>query len=314
MKKIILTLVAAALIPPAAAQTVMSRGRAPTPTPPTPLPESAGKQADEQAAGDYAPMDRTTFGGQIQPAWNSASTREGAAVFRECGDCTYKVRTRQFMTTTVILPDHVTIEKADVGDRTAFRAKVRGRNLLAIRPVGAGVDTNINVYTTFGDVFSLYVRAEGFNSQHVPDLRVRILADRNGMIEGWKRQKKEGEKEDGDKEKTAPRLSPDRRSDSTTLGKNLPFDPSKLHGWGNYKLWGNDELRPYIVFRDDHFTYIQYGDRWNEIELPTAYVVFDGIDELVNTRVMGRTLVVESTAPLISLKSGEKFLCLEYRG
>ena len=32
------------------------------------------------------------------------------------------------------------------------------------------------------------------------------------------------------------------------------FDPSTLRGWGQYGLWGDDDLRPETVFRDDHFT------------------------------------------------------------
>jgi hypothetical protein len=92
------------------------------------------------------------------------------------------------------------------------------------------------------------------------------------------------------------------------------FDPNKLRGWGDYDLWGDDELRPITVFRDDYFTYIRFGDRWKDLELPTAYVVVDGVDELVNTRIQGHTFIVESTQPLISLKSGMKFLCIEYEG
>ena len=54
---------------------------------------------------------------------------------------------------------------------------------------------------------------------------------------------------------------------------------------------GDKNLKPEQVYRDDNFTYIQYGDKWNDIELPTAYVVVDDIDELVNTRVIGTTFV-----------------------
>ncbi|WP_417844401.1 TrbG/VirB9 family P-type conjugative transfer protein [Thalassospira sp.] len=92
------------------------------------------------------------------------------------------------------------------------------------------------------------------------------------------------------------------------------FDPNKLRGWGDYDLWGDDELRPVTVFRDDYFTYIRFGDRWKDLELPTAYVVVDGVDELVNTRIQGHTYIIESTQRLISLKSGKKFLCIEYEG
>ncbi|QFT29524.1 Conjugal transfer protein [Labrenzia sp. THAF82] len=96
--------------------------------------------------------------------------------------------------------------------------------------------------------------------------------------------------------------------------KTARFDPASLRGWDDYKLWGDNSLRPEQVFRDDNFTYIQFGDKWNDLELPTAYVVVDGIDELVNTRVQGTTFIVESTHRLITLKSGQSFLCIQYKG
>ncbi|WP_413208535.1 TrbG/VirB9 family P-type conjugative transfer protein [Rhodospirillum sp. A1_3_36] len=88
-----------------------------------------------------------------------------------------------------------------------------------------------------------------------------------------------------------------------------------MRGWGDYSLWGSDNtLKPRTVYRDDYFTYIKFGDRWKDIELPTAYVVVDEIDELVNTRVDGDTFIVESTRPLITLKSGASYLCIRYDG
>ena len=94
------------------------------------------------------------------------------------------------------------------------------------------------------------------------------------------------------------------------------FDPNALRGWGHYSLWGNwpEDQKPETVFRDDEFTYIRFGDRWKDIELPTAYVVVDGVDELVNTRVQGQTYIIESTRKLISLKSGQTYLCVKYEG
>ena len=44
------------------------------------------------------------------------------------------------------------------------------------------------------------------------------------------------------------------------------------------------------------------------------YVVVDEIDELVNTRVQGQTYIIESTRPLITLKSGQSYLCIKYTG
>ena len=96
---------------------------------------------------------------------------------------------------------------------------------------------------------------------------------------------------------------------------NVEFDPAKLRGFDQYEMWGDDDtLVPERVYRDDHFTYIDFGDKWKDMELPVAYVVVDDIDETVNTRVQGRVYIVESTRELITLKSGKSFLCIKYKG
>ena len=68
------------------------------------------------------------------------------------------------------------------------------------------------------------------------------------------------------------------------------------------------------MFRDNRFTYIRFGDRFESLELPTAYLVKDEIDELVNTHLKGTTLVVEAVGRMITLKSGTQYLCIEYVG
>lgn len=317
----LVTLFFSCVVPPLSAETVMT-------VPPKPkiaftepvkteeipgISEQTLKQAKEQENGDYTDMVRTSnSGGQIQTAWDKTSPREGSHVYRECGDCVYKVRTREFMTTTIVLPSHLEVKSADLGDNTGFKVEVRGQNILAVRPTTYGIDTNLNVYTTTGEVYAFYVRAEGFNSKNVPDLLVKIIGEPVTMVEGWRRQQKVKESSDADIVKAVKDLKkPEEPSDFI---RKIEFNPAKLHGFNNYKLWGDEELKPAVVFRDDQFTYLQFDDRWDSLELPTAYVVIDKIDEMVNTRIEGNTYIIESTAKLISLKSGEKYLCIEYKG
>jgi len=99
--------------------------------------------------------------------------------------------------------------------------------------------------------------------------------------------------------------------------KTIEFDPSKLHGFNDYDLWGEnwrDRQKPIAVYRDDHFTYIHFGENYKYLSYPVAYVVVDDKDQTVNTRVQGTTLVVESVKPLIRLVVGESYLCLLYTG
>lgn len=300
-----------------------------------PMPDGAVEQADRQREGDFGPMLRPGLpGGQIQEAFSYSESSAGVHDFLRCDGCVYKVRTRELMITTLVLPEPVAT--VDLGDPAGFAAQLRGETMVALRPHGAGLDTSVTVHGSDGGLYAFYVRSEGFNSRNVPDLVVRVRDP--SQFAGLDTAGPGGEDAVDDRETGAPAggrgsgggvgnagddgLSPlaARAGRELLAGgggegdfvETVAFDPGKLHGWSDYRLWGDDELAPEVVFRDDRFTYLQYGPRWAGLDLPTAYVVVDDVDELVNTRVRGRTYIVESTARLISLKSGARFLCIEY--
>jgi ComB9 competence protein len=292
------------------------------------VPQSVVDQAKDQAQGNFTTMKRATVGGQVQEVWDQATNTNGVFRFQYCKHCTYKARLREHMVTVIELPSGETIDKADVGDRATFQVQIRDPNRLAIRPTGFGIDTNLIVYGKSGAIYPIYLRAESFNSVNIPDLLVRIEGTISNKKPGSNLiDQKDKTPPSGDGEAKAPPLqidavaglkSPDFARAEGEFVQEVPFDPDTLRGWGDYKLWsggsGGADLKPETVFRDDYFTYIRFGEAWKDIELPTAYVVIDGIDELVNTRIQGRTYIIESTQRLITLKSGESFLCIEYAG
>lgn len=296
-----------------------------------PLPDSAVEQADRQRDGDFGPMLRQGLpGGQIQEAFSYSDSSAGVHDFVRCDGCVYKVRTRELMITTLVLPEPVAT--VDLGDPAGFAAQLRGETMVALRPNGAGLDTSVTVHGSDGGLYAFYVRSEGFNSRNVPDLVVQVRDP--SLFAGLDTAGPGGGAPVDDRERSGgavPAGGADGVDDEISAlaaraGRELlaggggegdfvetvAFDPGKLHGWSDYRLWGDDELAPEVVFRDDRFTYLQYGPRWAGLDLPTAYAVVDDVDELVNTRVQGRTYIVESTARLISLKSGARFLCVEY--
>lgn len=286
---------------------------------PPPIPEDVLQQAAQQRAGDYGLLKRPAMAsGMIQEAWNEAYEGQGVRERLECGTCVYKVRTREFMVTALQFPQGVEISQADLGDETAFDMKQRAANTLVVMPKASGVDSSMQVYAKDGRIFSFYLRAEGINSNQVPDLLYKIIGQRDYRPtmktffsdDVAAKDKALAETDDLSKKVVAPIDIEDPKD----FIKEAKYDPSKLRGWNDYKLFGDEELRPLTVFRDDYFTYIQFGDKWPELELPTAYVVHDDYDELVNTRTQNTMYIVESTARLITLKSGKKYLCIEYRG
>ena len=316
-----LALILLLLLPvPSTGQTVLNEAPA--------KPGEERAQADEGAQPEHTGAETPTGGtitypdlhqpgrisadtATIQRAWDSAPEPAGVAEYRFCPACVYRVRTRELMVTTIVLPAGREIEQIDLGDPVGFEAQPRSGNMVAIRPRSFGIDTNMNVYTDRG-VMTFYLRAEGFDSAHVPDLVVKIGPDM--ALANAVEDPPSGIVPEAASLAGAGTPPGRRKAVVSAWSGESGFDPAKLRGWGDYRLRGDAGLRPETVFRDDHFTYIHFGDKWPDIELPVAFVVIDGIDETVNTRVMGRTLVVESTAPVISLKSGESFLCVEYTG
>lgn len=315
----------------------------PTPAPQVPVtavpvPDSMLRQAAEQAEGKFTAMKRGAVGGQVQEAWDSDKAK-GTFKAQLCNDCEYKVRLREYMVSLIELPTGEQIDTWDNGDTENFEVVKRGDRRLAVRPQGFGIDTNIIVYGKSGQTYPFYLRTESINSRNVPDLQfkieghVRIVKPAPLASEADPaRENTESDPADpisaapskprgqtSSKAPTAAALAEAAKAVTSSQKKpdfvqNAAFNPDKLRGWGNYSLRGSNELKPETVFRDDYFTYIRFGGKWKDIELPTAYVVVDGIDETVNTRVNGTTLVVESTQRLITLKSGLSFICIEYRG
>ncbi len=292
-----------------------------------PVTDDMVQDAEENAAGLYPTMLRTGVGGQIQKAWNTSEDRDGVHKFRLCSDCIYKIRTREYMSTTVLLPTDAVIIDADIGDNKTFEVKVKARNMLSIKPATYGVDTNLNVYTRSGAIYPFYIRSESFNSVHVPDLLVKILGEEtrskinvavnlasSSPSQASDVKNQQQDKDGSEKAKVIADIS-GRKITTNDFVEHAPADPAELHGWDDYKLWGNTEkFKPNLVARNKTATYLYYGDKWDQVELPTAYVVVNGIDEVVNTRIEGSTYVIEATADLISLKLGEDYMCIEYTG
>ncbi|MAO55947.1 MAG: hypothetical protein CMM61_09625 [Rhodospirillaceae bacterium] len=287
------------------------------------VPPSVVQQTKEQLNGHFGSLDRPRSTGQVQRAWDAA--KPSAAVYETdlCDGCTYKVRLREFAVTLVELPEGETISDIDVGDKANFVAKQRGENRFILKPGKVGIDTTAIVYGKSGRVYPFYIRAEAFNSKNLPDVVVRIkgrvTVPDDPAVDGFTTKGK------GESGKLPPMAVPaadaveglKNGSPKTKNGDfvaSADFDPNALRGWGEYELSGSEELTPETVFRDDQFTYVRFGKKWRTVELPTAYVVVDGIDELVNTRVQGETYIIESTRALITLKSGQSFLCIRFKG
>ncbi|NVK20552.1 MAG: TrbG/VirB9 family P-type conjugative transfer protein [Methylocystaceae bacterium] len=285
-----------------------------------PIPESKVQQTENHHEGKYTKMARRQLqGGEIQEAWDDTDNFEGIFTYERCDDCTFKVRLREHMTTYIRLPKGEKITQIDVGDQDNFQTKVRNMNTIAVKPIGFGGDTNMIVSGEDGRLYPFYLRVESVNSKNIPDQIVRIHGEIPTDIEipADDQPRHPSKPLDPEMAKAISDIVPEGavEIDKDDFVKHIPVDVDKLRGWGQYDLWGDEELKPATVFRDNHFTYIKYTkEQWAELELGVGYVVIDEIDENVNTHVQGTTFIVESTSRLISLKSGKKYICLKFEG
>ena len=306
-------------------------GAATQASPPANLPNEVVDAAKDHANGIYSDMSRPLAGGFIQEAWNDANASAGVRRYQYCRDCSYKVRLREFMISQIHLPEGEAIKAIDIGDATAFAVEQRTKSIVVIKPKGFGMDSNLMILTQneqspdITNSYVFYLRSERFNSNHIPDLMVKIgdAGIHAAKVSQLSIPNTLPSFIDPDSHVTKSDMAiADLTQDAGEEQQDdylerIQFDPSKIHGFDDYTLWGNkggEQLRPLRIFRDGQFTYLQFDKKWDRLELPTAYVVVDEIDELVNTRVIGRTYIIESIHALITLKSGEAYLCIQYEG
>ena len=252
---------------------------------------------------------------QFQRAWEKAESHAGVFETTYCGNCTYKMQVRELMVSNFELPRGEIISGFDIGDPTIFEAQERGDHRLAIIAKSFGADTNIQIYSKSGRVYPVYVRSLDVQSPLLPDLVFRVLDPTIHYTEVKKPQTLPeaaaliDAPKKIDTSMLLANLKPQGISDTDFL-QEIPFDPGKLR-FDGFKVWGSSDrkLQPSRVFRDDKHVYIQFDDT---SRLPgfAAYSVFDGIDERIGTRVSGNTFIIKGIADMISLKSGNSYLCI----
>ncbi len=292
---------------------------------PMPVAQSTIDQTQDHIEGNYTPMTRVAAGGQIQSAWDEVDITAAQFSYEMCQNCTYKVLTREYMVTVIELPENEVINAYDIGQAAAFVITKPEKNKLAIRPNGFGMDSNLIIYGQDGRHYSFYLRAEGVNSNNIPDFVIKIDGKIPAKITENSVKFDNANDNNKSNHSNSPKLSikdidnikpPSKKTNIGDFVTEIPFDPDKLHGWDDYEIWGDGwpkNWMPEVIFRDEVMTYIRFGNNYAHLELPTAYVVIDDIDENVNTRISGTTFIIESTNGLITLKSGEKYLCIKFK-
>lgn len=239
----------------------------------------------------------------------------------------FPVRTRESMITTIKLPEGVELKQAFSGDDAGFQVGIATPNSIAIKALYPGVDTNLVAYTNDGRIFTFYVRSEGYNSKSISDFLVDVVMPGQGVVEGSAMTTDTPMAEQDAKypAQAAERirdpyssLLPDTRSKYREYAEWSDFHPGTVvEDLGVYvpqKEAGG--TIPYRVFRDDRFTYVDYGPNATQMtEWPTPLIVVQGVEGPVGFRTAGpggRMIVMEALGSFV-LRNGQRTVVVKPR-
>lgn len=304
------------------------------------LIDQAEAEINNQAQGNFPELNRNTSisVGALQKAWDiprasSGQTSPGIIRYAWHPNLVMAIRTREYMVSTIHLPEWERLTNLIVGDPVVFEARQVKPNVFAIRPVNGGADTNVTAIGVSGNVYNFYIRSEGWNSEHISDFTVYV--DKNSPGEGSSSvlARSSGGSNITDVISSIPAhnsggnnfatslfgsLTPTTNSTSNIQApdylRNIAFRPDALQF--NMKIFAKDEeskeIAPVRVFHDGIWTYFDYGDKADYVRRPVVYMVVDGVDSMVNTRTAGPTgnvLIAEAIGDF-TLRNGSKVVCV----
>lgn len=273
--------------------------------------------------------------GLVQDAWNAELRNRGVSrqnpgyvryVYNP--ESVFPIRAREGMITTIKLPEGEKITQAFAGDDQGFQVGIPTANSMAVRADYPGVDTNIVAYTESGRIFTFYVRSDQFSAQQISDFLVDVRMPAQdvqaaGVAEGYANQPLPREETDAARavRVTDPYATQLPASDPAErdYAQSTDFDPRTIvEDLAVYLPEGSSGITlPYRVFRDDRFTYIDYGPNASQMtEWPTVSIVIQGVESPVGFRTGGpggRMIIIEALGEFV-LRNGQRILCIKQKG
>lgn len=284
---------------------------------------------DEEAPQVTGPL------GLTQNAWNEylrdrgeSKERPGYVRYVYDPQQAFPVRIREGMITTIKLPDGEEIVEAYVGDDAGFNVGLPNSKNIVVKANFPGVDTNLIAYAESGNIYTFYLRSESYSAKEISDFLVDVIAPGStGSYTGSQM----------DSMNPQQRLAYDERNPSAAAARirdpyaTLPtstdprfreyaewtdFDPARVReDLGVYvPVDQTGGTIPYRVFRDDRFTYIDYGPEASQMtEWPTPLIVIQGVEGPVGNRTAGpggRMIVIEALGDFV-LRNGQRIIVVK---
>ena len=268
---------------------------------------------EHQKDGKFPRLERQHTLGAIQRVWDKAPNQAGVYAVTYSQEQLIKIRLREFMTTTVVLPSWEVIEEIIIGDSSTFEAVQKANHILLLRcKEFVGADSNITAVGKSGLVYTFYVRSEGYNSENLPDLRVHVHVP--GDIPMSFSETSVGQEKSSSKKLKAA-LSQEETMKNNTLNTEYPSSITPKLSRLNFKwsMAGDSDIAPRQVFSDGVRTWFNFDNGTAKLleqqDLPIIARVIDGVDTPVNTRIEGSMLIAE-TEGVFTLRNGTKTVCV----
>jgi hypothetical protein len=205
------------------------------------------------------------------------------------------IRAKLHYTTLLVLPDGDDVVEATCGDKDVWIVNVRGA-LVSVKPAKAGVETNLNLVTTSGQVYAFILTEVSDRKGQDPDFTVYLEPDDPAVAAAGRDHPKyvsAQQVEDFRAQADIAREDARRATEAarTALEKGLTsFRTTYPLGLQFPYLFKADKKPFYVhaMFHDDHLTFIQA----HATELPSLYELKDGAPNLVNFEVRDGTYIV----------------------
>ncbi len=307
-----------------------------------------------QTAGSFDTMNLSYISslGMQQKAWNDPMQHMGEGQIKPgysryiwSPDVVLPVRLREGMMTLINLPTWELIEKVHIGSPESFGGEIAAPNslLLYADPTYLGVDSNLIIFGRSGNRYVFYLRSETYNTDRITNAVVDVIvgpkytpASSGGSSNvpsgasvnmgstvrgttagapGWS--SASGSLTPGGAQSPNPGLNTAGNAPKNWL-ETIPVDPEKFRFDIDVFIPNPSdiELAPERVWRDDIFTYIDFGNKaLTMTQRPIVNLIVQDSEVPVGSRTRGphsRLLVVEGVGDMV-LRNGQRIVCLKMR-
>jgi len=290
-----------------------------------------------ESGGQYAPMNMGYAGfnslGMAQTAWldplqnlGEGQSRPAYSKYYWSPDLVLPIRLREGMLTLINFPSWEMVEDVFIGDNATFDGQISGPNTVLLYPrkgANVGVDTNVIIFGRSGNRYVFYVKSEAFNTERLTNsiIDIEVIGDENNSggklsgIGGSLRTNAKGGTTSGGKSADATYT---RRFLGENWLKEIPLDPEKFRFDIEVYVPNPEDvvIAPERVWRDDIFTYIDFGNKaLNMNQRPIATMIVERLEVPVGFRTKGpngRLMIVEGIGDIV-LRNGKRIICLKLR-